>query len=58
MYLVHYTGDVLGVDVNKPLREMPTHIVTLGLLVMLVSFAFIYAIVLQVARAIFTMFRV
>ena len=57
VYLVHYMGDVLGVDVNKPLREIPTHVVILGLLGMLFATVLIYSIVLWVAKSIFTKFR-
>lgn len=57
VYLVHYTGDVLGVDVNKPLQEIPTHVVILGLSGMLFAMVLIYSIVLWVAKSIFTKFR-
>ena len=57
VYLVHYMGGVLGVDVNKPLREIPTHVVILGLLGMLFATVLIYSIVLWVAKSIFTKFR-
>jgi len=58
VYLIHYAGDTLSIDVNKPLREIPTHIVILGLSGMLVALVLIYLIVLWVAKSIFTKFRV
>ncbi len=51
--LVHYLGGVLNVDVNQPLRELPTNVVFLGLLGMLVTLVLIYTVVLMLARVIF-----
>jgi hypothetical protein len=51
--LVHYVGGVLNVDVNQPLRELPTNVVFLGLLGMLVTLVLIYTVVLMLARVIF-----
>ncbi|GAA0853818.1 hypothetical protein [Aliiglaciecola litoralis] len=58
VYLVHYTGDALAIDVNKPLREIPTHIVIIGFLGILVALVLIYSILLWVAKSIFTKFTV
>ena len=49
-------GDVLNIDVNTPIREqeVSTNLVILTLLGMLVVLTSLYAVLLRVAKAIFT----
>ncbi|GIU53922.1 hypothetical protein TUM4249_35630 [Shewanella sp. KT0246] len=58
VYFTHYMGGLLNVDVEQPLREMPTQIVIMGLAGILVTFIIVYVVVLWVARAIFAKLKV
>ena len=60
VYFIHYMGAALNIDVNTPIREqeLSANLVILTLLGMLVVLTLLYAVLLRVAKAIFTKLRV
>ncbi|MCL1047824.1 hypothetical protein BCU84_20280 [Shewanella sp. 10N.286.51.B7] len=58
VYFTHYMGGLLNVDVDQPLREIPTQVVLMGLAGIFVTFVIVYVVVLWVARTIFVKLKV